>query len=426
MSSAVLSAVVRHLHQINPSAADSRDDRALINAFVARNDQTAFAVLVRRHGSLVLNVCRRVLRHEQDAEDAFQATFLILARKAATLRSGAAVASFLYTVAYHIALKIRRQTIRRIEREAKVRAHAVGSTTNDVSWFEVQTLVEEEIQRLPDKYRMPFVLCQMQGLSRAEAARQLGIKEGTVWSRLAQARKRLQSRLARRDIALTAVLGALAVAERPVRAGLMTTAARSANQVVAGSWAEVTSARVALLAEVGWQTTAGKLKLALWSLAALFAIGAGGMVSLALTARPPEVSATSWQVPSVEDPKKTESPPVRTDRHGDPLPKGALARLGTVRWRHGFFVHALAYSPDGKMIAAVGPGRDISLWDAATGKELHQFPNKGDQPSSLPFLPMASYWPPREESVICGMSPPERSCGNSVVAAWPSLPMANG
>jgi hypothetical protein len=108
--------------------------------------------------------------------------------------------------------------------------------------------------------------------------------------------------------------------------------------------------------------------LALVGFTALLTVGVGGMVCQALTARPPEANP---QPKAAAEAKKPEAPQVRLDRHGDPLPSDAIARLGTVRWRHGFSVHALAYSPGGKMIAASGTGRAITLWDAVTGKELN-------------------------------------------------------
>ena len=104
-----------------------------------------------------------------------------------------------------------------------------------------------------------------------------------------------------------------------------------------------------------------------------------------------------------------ESGKERVDRHGDALPDGAIARLGTVRWRHGFLVYALAYSPDGKRIAVVGAGRAITLWDAATGKEVCRFPNRLS-PGTLLFLRTAKSWPRPAGRVSSGTLPPARSC----------------
>jgi RNA polymerase sigma factor (sigma-70 family) len=387
MADASLGAVVRHLRQIVPPPADPRDDHELLDAFAARQDQAAFAVLVRRHGTMVLNVCRRVLHHEQDAEDAFQATFLVLVAKAPSFHRKTTLTDFLHGVAYHLALKARREAARRQRRDTRARIPACVDAAAELSWREVQAVLEEEIQRLPNKYRMPFVLCCLEGVGRAEAGRQLGLKEGTVWSRLSQAGERLRQRLTGRGIALSAVLGVMAVSDKTLRAGLVETVIQAAKYGSAGTMGGAASARVALLAQAGLRTMTGKMKLALVGLTALLAIGAGGAVFQVLTAKPPATPASMTpQAKAATEPKKPAAPPVRTDRHGDPLPDGALARLGTVRWRHGFGVSALVYSPDGKRIAAVGAGRALTLWDAVTGKEVRHFPNRG-QPTGVAFSP---------------------------------------
>ncbi len=249
----------------------------------------------------------------------------------------------------------------------------------------MQAVLEEEIQRLPEKHRLPFVLCHLQGLSRAEAGRQLGLKEGTVWSRLAQARLRLQKRLSRRGIALTAGARSAGRIREGSACGPGRGGGARARQSVAGLLTDAVSVRVAMLAQVGMQTMTGKMKLVLMGLVLM--VGAGGVVCHALMAQPLETPAALEPAAKIAaQPKNPPTPQVRTDRHGDPLPKDALARLGTVRWRHGFFASALAYSPDGKKIAAVGCGRAITLWDAVTGKEVCQFPNRG-QPIGLAFSP---------------------------------------
>jgi RNA polymerase sigma factor (sigma-70 family) len=208
-----LGAAVRHIRKLTTSEAGrAATDGELIAAFSAHNDQAAFAGLVRRYGPLVLGVCRRVLRQEQDAEDAFQATFLVLARRAGTIRKRESLASWLHGVAYRVAMRARHQAARRRAREAQTKAAAPGDPSWKAAWQEVQAVLDEEIQALPEKCRAAFVLCCVEGYPQAEAARRLGVKEGTVWSRLAQARKLLQARLARRGVALSAVLAATALA----------------------------------------------------------------------------------------------------------------------------------------------------------------------------------------------------------------------
>ena len=185
-------------------------DGQLLGEFVARRDDAAFAALVRRHGPMVLAVCRRVLRHAQDAEDAFQATFLVLAKKAAAVADREAVAGWLHGVAYRAALGARASALRRRAKERQVEAmpHPVALPQDDQR--ELLELLDRELARLPEKYRLPVVLCELEGRSRKEAARQAGLPEGTLSSRLATARKTLAARLSGGGAAVSAaVLGTL-------------------------------------------------------------------------------------------------------------------------------------------------------------------------------------------------------------------------
>src|SRR5262245_59772917 len=198
-----LGAVVRHIRRLrSQEAGRAETDGELIAAFSARNDQAAFAGLVERYGPLVLGVCRRVLRREQDAEDAFQATFLVLARRAGAIRKRASLGSWPHGGAHRVARRARQQAARRRAREARAKTVAPGDPSWKAAWQEVQVILDEEIQALPEKHRAAFVLYCLEGCPQAEVARRLGVKEGTVWSRLARARKLLQARLARRGVAL--------------------------------------------------------------------------------------------------------------------------------------------------------------------------------------------------------------------------------
>src|SRR5262249_14259999 len=187
-------------------------DRQLLDQFAARGDEAAFAALVARHGPMVLRVCRRVLRHEQDAEDAFQATFLVLARHTGSIRKREALAEWVHGVADRTAMRAKRSAARRRNREARLRAVPPRAAPGP-TWDEVQAALDEELRCLPEAFRQAFVLCVLEGKSVPEAAADLGCKPGTLSSRLTRARQQLRRRLTRRGIELSALLAALSVAE---------------------------------------------------------------------------------------------------------------------------------------------------------------------------------------------------------------------
>jgi RNA polymerase sigma factor (sigma-70 family) len=200
--------LLRCLRQAAPE--DGLTDGQLLGRYAARHDDAAFEALVRRHGPMVLAVCRRVLGHAQDAEDSFQATFLVLARRAAAVARRPAVGGWLCTVAYHASLAARASALRRRARERQVEdmPHPTVAPRDDRR--ELLEMLDRELARLPEKYRLPVVLCELEGRSRKEAARQLGLPEGTLSSRLATARKTLAARLSRCGLAVSAAaLGAV-------------------------------------------------------------------------------------------------------------------------------------------------------------------------------------------------------------------------
>jgi RNA polymerase sigma factor (sigma-70 family) len=214
-----MNGVIRHLRRAVLPGADGVTDGRLLEDFRARRDEAAFEALLLRHGPMVLGVCRRVLRQQQDAEDAFQATFLVLARKAASIRTQA-VGNWLYGVAFRTAMKAKLMTAKRRIKERQ--AEPMPRPEPEEDWRELLPLLDRELNRLPDRYRAPVVLCELEGKTRKEAAGQLGLAEGTLSSRLARGRAILARRLGgRAPVAAVGVLALAREASAGVPAGLL-------------------------------------------------------------------------------------------------------------------------------------------------------------------------------------------------------------
>jgi RNA polymerase sigma factor (sigma-70 family) len=352
MSSSALAAGLRHLRG-KLAAQEHREDgdEQLLHAFTSRRDDSAFAALVRRHGPMVLHVCCRVLGHEEGAEDAFQATFLVLAQRAATLRNKRMLASFLHGIAYRTAMKAKQSAARRRKHEGARRGltqpRSPIDPTDELSWREARTLLDEEIARLPEKYRVVFVLFYLEDLSREETARRLGLKDFTEANRLAEARKRLGQRLARRGVELTAVLAATAVATPPASAvpvELMAGTIRAALAMTMGeNLAGIVSASVAELVEgMTAAMIANKVKIAtvvLLAVSLLTVATSGSLVSwygrasgpLAATEEPPAAKADDK--PRTISPKRETAKSVEIrgrvlDPDGKPKAGAKLLLLG--------------------------------------------------------------------------------------------------
>jgi RNA polymerase sigma factor (sigma-70 family) len=245
MATTRLDGILRHLRRaVRPPAGGDSDSR-LLELFLRRRDEAAFESLVLRHGPMVFGVCRRVLGNEQDAEDAFQATFLVLVRNAASVRKRRALGSWLYGVAHRTALEARRAMARRRakEREVVPRGEASAEGGDDL-----REVLDRELAALPQRYREAVVLCDLEGKGRREAARELGCPEGTVASRLARGRSLLARRLARYGLATAAVAAGLSreASSAAVPAPLESSTVRAA---ALGAAAAGVSANVSSLAE---------------------------------------------------------------------------------------------------------------------------------------------------------------------------------
>jgi RNA polymerase sigma factor (sigma-70 family) len=231
-------------------------DAQLLECFRARRDEAAFEALVRRHGPMVLGVCRRVLGNPHDAQDAFQATFLILARKAGSMRAGNSLGPWFYGVARRVALRSRANISRRRDAEQWAASPVGTDPALDADQCELRAVVREEVALLPEKYRAPVELCDLGGMTHERAARRLGWPVGTVSVRLMRARERLRVRLTRRGLAPSAGLLAAALADESASgalpAALVESTVQAAGRIAAGKAATVgaVSASVTLLTSV--------------------------------------------------------------------------------------------------------------------------------------------------------------------------------
>src|SRR3984957_6413205 len=221
MAAGHLSEVIQHLRRtvLLREAAELTDGQ-LLESFISRREGAALEALVRRHGPMVWGVCRRVLSNYHDAEDAFQATFLVLVRRAASLASPELLANWLYGVAHQTAIKARATLAKRKMRERQVTEMPEPAGVEQDLWNDLQPLLDQELSHLPDKYRGVIVLCDLEGKTRKEVAGQLGCAEGTVASRLARARIMLAKRLTQQGVALSGAVLAAVLAQQAASASV--------------------------------------------------------------------------------------------------------------------------------------------------------------------------------------------------------------
>jgi RNA polymerase sigma factor (sigma-70 family) len=353
-----LQSILGHLRRRHAPAADAE----LLARFASRRDADAFAALVGRHGPLVLGVCRRILGDAHAAEDAFQATFLALARQAGALRRPTALPAWLHGVAVRTA----RHAQTRQRRAHGAETHRAPPCPPPdplaaVSGRELLVVIDDELSRLPEAYRLPLVLCGLQGLARDEAAARLGWSLGALRGRLERGRELLRRRLEARGLTVPAVF-----------LGVLTTGAAVPPEVLA---ATRRAALAALAAPAAWGaanvlTAAATVLLAL-GIAAGVAVLPGGQPGPPLGERRPPAAASA-------------EPAARVDHEGVPLPPGALARMGSGRLRHTGRLRNLAFTPDGKSLV-VGGDYALRLWDVAAGRLRRRFDLPSDWSLRMAF-----------------------------------------
>jgi len=324
-------------------------DAELLARFIAHRDADAFTELVERYAALVWGACRRVLSDTHLAEDAFQATFVALARKAKLLRRPERLPGWLYGVARRVAWQHRANIPRPATAELPDISAPMASPLEQLSGKELIAAVEAEIDRLPEVYRSAVLLCWFRDCSLDDAARQLGTTRGQLWGWLKRARERLQRLLGRRGFGLPAVLGAGMITGIPASARLVNrtveTALRPPAQTIADFGAVIKL--VPAVKPLG--------------LAALVAAAIVSLVTL-LPAGGPDTP------PAKEEPKKDRDPPSTVTgptSDGFPLPAGAIHRFGNRQLRHADGISASAISPDGNYLATVG-GYSVVVWDLKT------------------------------------------------------------
>lgn len=420
MPAELLNRVFRHLRML-AYAEHGRDltDQDLLERFIATREEAAFTLLVQRHGAMVLGVCRRVLRDLDLADDAFQATFVVLARRASSIRKHSAIGSWLFGVALRVALRAKSQTLTRRHHERQA-GMCRRETADETTWEQLRGFLDEEIAGLPENMRAALVLSYLEGKSQVQVAAELGCARSTVQRWLEEARQHLREGLDKRGVALTTTALTTVLTEQAAGAMPPILTLNAVRAVMLGT---VTTSTAVLADAVTKAMLTAKIRSVAGVLLMLGALVGGATVAAqqALPAKPQ--SAGQADSPAAAQGLLPQENQVRTDANGDPLPEGAVARLGSLRFLSqaaywlGFtpdgatllsatqcwdvntgrerwpaeklITHASALSPDGTVLAR-GNDEGVRLWNVATGKELA--PLKGTRLAfSLAFSPDASW-----------------------------------
>ncbi len=397
---------LRHLRRLAGTPPEDGTDSQLLARFVAEGDQSAFAALLVRHGPLVRGVCRHVLRDPHEADDAFQATFLVLARKARSIRQGQCLAAWLYRVAYHVAVQANVAVARR--RALALRASLPGEEDPEAEILgrELRAVLLEEVDRLPARYRLPVVLSYLEGRTNEETARELGWPVGTVKTRLNRARELLRVRLVRRGLSLSAAVLAALLAPASLTAAvpvaLQTAALHAALHAALAPAGSAVAPAVAALAAAAPAAAAklvtGASVLALAVLTAATGVltprpdGDSRALAAAAPVRPPP-AAPDYFPPCAGGPAGAERSPYpdRTyaaPRAGRPLAPPAPNDGAILVWDVAAgTLFVLMAGPEGPLLCSGGPGPTVLIVGRAGGKNpptgASRMPRRVLRPGSL-------------------------------------------
>jgi RNA polymerase sigma factor (sigma-70 family) len=372
MSAVPLKRLVGNLHRaLESRELDVLSDSELLDRFRSSNDAAAFETIVRRHGKQVLAAGRQVLNDSADVDDVFQAAFLVLLNDAKSIRKGQSLGSWLFGVAHRLALQARLRDARRRSAEAKTPARIKGDAA-DLSWREACAILHEELDKLPETYRLPLLLCYFDGRTRDEAAQQLGVKADVVRGRLERGRDKLRTRLTRRGVTLSAgLLSAVAnsatavgpsasVIQATLESATTGIVSKSVCMLMQGATSSMIVGKIKLLAAVA--VTVGMISTGTY-LATSAAVKDGAQGPLA---EKPAEAAMDKENRAVA---VSDHLPERLDLLGDPLPRDAVTRLGTTRFWCGEQAHKVAFSRDGAKVLTVSLD-GVFVFDAISGKQL--------------------------------------------------------